>query len=123
MHYNKQCRQPEPATARHDNRIRLVILLGTVKIVPQVFQVYRGCRNLQSRSTACVWLCSSKKSLSTYWIDLGPRKGICMVRSSVCRVMQGTCPFRWPQQLGVFLGQVLAKLLWKAMQLCAEHVS
>ena len=26
-----------------------------------------------------------------------------MARSSVCRVMQGSCPFWWPQQVGVFL--------------------
>ena len=48
-------------------------------------------------------LCGSEKLLQIYWFEMGHKKGICMALSSVCRAMQGSCPFWWPQQLGVFL--------------------
>ena len=61
-----------------------------------MFKLHRGylskCEILQYIAGAR--LCGS---------DLGQKKGIRMARSSVCRVMQGSCPFWWPQQLGVFL--------------------
>ena len=70
-----------------------------------MFELHRGylskCEILQY--IAGVRLCGSEKSLRTYWFDLGQMKGIRMARSSVCRVMQGSCPFCWPQELGVFL--------------------
>ena len=70
-----------------------------------MFKLHRGylskCEILQYIAGAR--LCGSEKLLQTYWFDLGQKKGIRMARSSVCRVMQGSCPFWWPQQLGVFL--------------------
>ena len=70
-----------------------------------MFKLHRGylskCEILQYIAGAR--LCGSEKLLQTYWFYLGQKKGIRMARSSVCRVMQGSCPFWWPQQLGVFL--------------------
>ena len=70
-----------------------------------MFELHRGylskCEILQYIAGAR--LCGSEKLLQTYWIDLGQKKGIRMAQSSVCRVMQGSCPFSWHQQLGVFL--------------------
>ena len=89
-----------------------------------MFELHRGylskCAILQYIAGAR--LCGSEELLQTYWFDLGQKKGIRMARSSVCRVMQGSCPFGGLSSWACFW-QVLAKRQWKAMQLSAEHES
>ena len=81
------------------------LLRCIVKGVPQFFEPHRGYLSKSSilHYITGAPLCGSEKLLPNYRFDLGKKKGIRMACSSVCRVMQGSCPFWWPQQLGVFL--------------------
>jgi hypothetical protein len=68
---------------------------GAPKGVPKVFQILRGYLSKSAflQHIAGARLCGSENLLPAYWFGLGQKKAICMARSSVCRVMQCSCPF------------------------------